>query len=75
MRITVIAIVVAALGTVSKGFGKRTERIGNQRKNRNYPGNSIFEIGYITESWRPEETCFHSDSGESPPVKENIRQE
>ena len=44
-------IVIGALWTVPKGFesGEGTGRIGNRRKNRNYPSYRIVKIGQITE--------------------------
>ena len=52
MRVTVIPIVIGALGTVPKGIRKGSGRIGNWRKNRDCP------------NWRPQETICHSDSSE-----------
>ena len=43
MKVTVIPIVVGALGT---GLEKKTERIGNQ-KNRDRPDSSTIEIGKV----------------------------
>ena len=41
----VAGIVVGALGLVPKNSEKKTGGIGNQRKNRDHPDNSIFNIG------------------------------
>ena len=48
MKETMIPIIVGALGTVSKSFGKKTGGIRNQRKNRNYPDHHIVNIGQNT---------------------------
>ena len=44
MKLTMIPIVVGALGTVPKGLEKKTLGIGNQRKNQNNPDHSIGKI-------------------------------
>ena len=48
IRVTVIPIVISALGTVPKYF-EAGERVGNRRKNGNHPNYSIVEIGKNTE--------------------------
>ena len=48
MKVTVIPMVVVALGTVTKGLGENIGGIGNQWKNRDYPDHSIVEIGQNT---------------------------
>ena len=45
MKMTVIPIVIGALGTVNKGMRGR----GNKRTNGDNPINSIVEIGHNTE--------------------------
>ena len=45
----VILVVIGALGTVPDGSGEKTEGVGKQRKTRDYPDNSIVEIGKNTE--------------------------
>ena len=44
MKVTVTPVVICALGTVTKRLAK-----GNKTANRNYPKNSIIEIGQNTE--------------------------
>ena len=46
---TAIPIVVGALGTVSNGFEKKNERIGNQRNNRDHLDSSIVVISQNTQ--------------------------
>ena len=48
MRVTVIPIVVGALGTVPKGLERRCEELKNG-KNRDYSDYSIVEFGLNTE--------------------------
>ena len=45
MKVTVIPIVIGALGTVARRSGS----VGNRRKNRDHPNYSIVEIGQNTE--------------------------
>ena len=52
-KITVIPIVICALGTIPKKLGKRTGRLGNKRKNGDHPDNSIIKVSQNTEK-RPE---------------------
>ena len=44
MMMTVIPIIVGALGTAPQKLGKGTRKIGNQRKNHDHPNYSIAEI-------------------------------
>ena len=45
MKVTVIPIVIGALGTVTKGFGTRTGGLRNNGTGEDFPNNSIIEIG------------------------------
>ena len=45
MRVTVIPIVIGALGTFAKNLEKTTGEIGNQMKNRDYRDHSSVKIG------------------------------
>ena len=49
MRMTVIPIVIGALGKVSKELGKGRERVGNRRTNPDHPNYGIVEISQNTE--------------------------
>ena len=46
---TIIAIVIGAFGTVTKGLLKGQEDFGSWRPSTNHPNNSIIENGQITE--------------------------
>ena len=48
MKVTVIPIVVGALGTVPKGIGKGTGGLGNKRISRDHPNYIIIKIGLNT---------------------------
>ena len=48
MKVTVIPVVVGALGTVPKWFGKETEGIRYEGKNRDHTNHSITKIGFNT---------------------------
>ena len=48
MEVTVIPIVVGALGTSSKGLVKRTGKLGNKRTRGDHPDYSIIKIGQNT---------------------------
>ena len=49
MRVTVIPIVVSALGTVSKSLVKKSGRIGNQWKNQDHSDYSIVKTNLNTQ--------------------------
>ena len=46
MKVTVIPIVIGALGTVTKGF---MQGLGNKRTSGDYPNYRFIEIGQNTE--------------------------
>ena len=46
------------------------------KNNRGDPDHSIrsrLQLEYLKESWRNEKNCCHSDSGEKPPVKTDMK--
>ena len=49
MKVTVILIVIGALGAVIKGFSKRTRELGDKNTSVDDPNYSIAEIGQNTE--------------------------
>ena len=76
MKVTIIPIVIGAFGTVTKGLLKDLE--------------DLEVVGWVWQhywerpeywevSWKPEETCCHSDSSEEPSpntdVKNSLRDE
>ena len=52
MRVTVITIVIGALGTVTKRLVQGTGGLGNKRTSRDHPNYSIIKIGQNTEKSR-----------------------
>ena len=48
MKMTVIPLVIDALGTIPKRNGKGTGRLGNKRTNGDHPDYSIIKIGQNT---------------------------
>ena len=62
MKVTVIPIVIGALGTVPTGTGG----LGNK-------GTSGYNPNDREESWRLEETCCHWKSSERPPANTDVR--
>ena len=67
MMVTVIPLVIGALGTVPKGLEKGSGRVGNQGENEDHPDQSFIEICKNTEK-SPDETCCHQT-----PVKDHIQ--
>ena len=49
VKVTVIPIVIGALGSITKRIGKGTGRFRNQRTSRDHPDYSITKIGKNTE--------------------------
>ena len=49
MKVTVIPIVIGALGAVIKGLIKRAGGLGNKRTSGDHPNYCIIEIGQNTE--------------------------
>ena len=65
MKVTIIPIVIGAFGTVTKGLLKGLEDLEVEGRVKHCGERSE----YREESWRPEETCYLSNSGERPSVK------
>ena len=63
MMVTVIPIIVRALGTVPKNQEKRLDELEIKRKTETIQTSAL--LGYLEESWRPEETCCHSTSNKN----------
>ena len=75
MKVTIISIVIGALGTVTKGLiNKETGGLRNQRMNGDHPKYSIIDIGQNTEKSPGvfEETCCHLNSSERPSANANL---
>ena len=66
MKVMVILIAIGALGTVSKE--KRLEEMEIRGRNETVVQYCWDQPEYWVESWKPEQTCCHSDSIESRPA-------
>ena len=68
MKVTVIPIVIVALGPIPKGLvrGLTEFEIGRLAE-------TIQTTEYWEEFWRPEETCYHSDSRERSSTKAGVK--
>ena len=75
MKLTVIPIVIGALGTILKGLVMGIRRFINQRTSGYRPGYSIVldRPEYWGESWRLEEICCYSDSSERPSASAGVK--
>ena len=50
MKVTIVPIVIGALGTITKGFIKRPGGLGSWQTGRDYPNDSIAKNGQNTET-------------------------
>ena len=75
MKVTIVPIVIGALGTVTKGLLKGLEDLEVSGRVETIQKNSIAEDGQNTEtvSWRLEETCCHSNSSEKPSANTDVK--
>ena len=72
MKVTIIPIVIAAFGTVTKGLLKELEDL--EYKWRPSKLQHYWELPeYWEESGRLEETCCHSNSNEKPSAKNDVK--
>ena len=62
MKVTIISIVIGALGTVTKGLVQGLEDEWRPSKLLHYSD----RLEYREESWRLKETCCHLDFSERP---------
>ena len=71
MKVTIIPIVCVALGTVTKGLVQWLEdlEIRGWVKAIHYWNRPE----YWEESWRPEETCWHSNASEKPSANAGVK--
>ena len=71
MKVTIVPIVIGALGTVTKGLLKGLEdlEVGGLSKRQHCWGRPES----WDESWRLEETCCHSNSSEKPSANTDVK--
>ena len=73
IKVTVIPIVIGALGTIPKGLVKGLEDWKLEDKLRPFRIQHYKDwLEYWEESWRLEETCCHSDSSERPSTNADV---
>ena len=75
MKVTVIPIVVGALGMIHKKIGERTGRLRNQKTCRDHLDYSIIKIGQKTEKSPGDlkKICCHSNSSEKPSAYAGVK--
>ena len=72
MKVTIEPIVIGAFGTITKGLLKGQEDLevgGRVETIQHYWERSE----YWKESWRFEETCWHSNSSEKPSANTDVK--
>ena len=71
MKATMIPVLIGAVSTINKGLLKRDWKTWK----KGYPNYSIVKILELCreESWRPEESCCHSDSCEKPSAYSGVK--
>ena len=65
MKVTIVPIVIGALGTITKGLLKGLEDLE--------VGGRVERPESRDESWRLEETCCHSNSSEKPSANTDVK--
>ena len=68
MKVTVMPIVIGALGMLSSGMEKGSRAVGNRRKNPDHSDCNMGKIARNTEK-SPDETLCDPNSGEKTPAK------
>ena len=67
MKVTIVSIVIGALGTLTKGLLKGLEDLEVGGRVETIQTTALLRTARIgDESWRLEETCCHSNSSEKP---------
>ena len=74
MQVTSIPIVISAYGTVTKGLLKGLENLEVGERVETIKLLYYWERPeYWEESWRLEETCYHSNSSERPSANADMK--
>ena len=71
---TVISVVLRALGTILKKHGKETVMEEWRSKEELKPSTQLYylnQLQYLGESWRSDKICCHSDISENHQLQEN----
>ena len=75
MKVTIVPIVIGALGTIIRGLLKDLEDLEVGGRVWDYPNDSIAENGQNPADvfWKLEETCCHSNSSEKPSANTDVK--
>ena len=72
-KVTVMPIVISTHGTVPKPWKSNWKSRKFEHKTRPSKQHCWDQTEYWEESWRPEETCCHSDSHEGPSANAGVK--
>ena len=72
MKVTIVPIVIGALGTVTKGLLKGLENLEVGGRVETIQTTALLRMAW-DESWRLEETCCHSNSREKPSANTDVK--
>ena len=72
MKVTVIPIVIGALGTVSKGLVQELEALEITGRVETTQTTALLPE-YWEKSWRLEKTCSHSNPSKKPSAKADVK--
>ena len=74
MKVTIVPIVIGALGTVTKGLLKGLEDLEVGGRVETIQTTALLRTAeYWVESWRLKETCGHSNSSEKPSANTDVK--
>ena len=73
MRLTIVPIVIGALGTITKGLLKGLEDLEVGGRVESIQTTALLRTESWDESWRLEETCCHSNSSEKPSANADVK--
>ena len=74
MKVTIVPIVIGALGTMTKGLLKGLEDLEIGGRTETIQMTALLRTARIMrKSWRFEETCCHSNSSEKPSVNTDVK--
>ena len=71
MKVIVMPVVVGALGTIPKGLVKELEDL--EIKEVETIQTTALRLARGEDSWRLEETCYHSNSSGKPSVNADVK--
>ena len=71
IKLKLIPIVVDALGMIPKGLEKRLGKWRSEKESK--PQHYEDQLEFIVESWKPEQSCCHSDFIAKSPFKTDVK--